>query len=574
MQPIGGDDRPVSVRYLLDLASAEVDKLSRELSRGTGPDPLTVADQWPAMRRASAHLIASVQGLSSRREGMDRAYGQTSRLERTLTTLSAASDAAVGSAQASQPFPAAVEDPDANGIARAARALGAAGDLLRSTNGSHLTRADLEAAATAASALITVAAQVTAHATLHDLRTLKTAHEATTVAAAAGEVIASSNQAPVRGSLDVVAAKSRPQPRSGDLARSLEVATWDWRTAALVAADRAVPSSRDLRATLTVSSHILGVATLALQAGSRAHQRQLAAADDPEADEVLTRIRGSDQRLARKLREGMIDFTSAASVWRGHATGAPATPELLTATSLMTNVVSMVARDGARWLSPDEVPERCDPVALVLAARGSIDAVHEVTEVHHDVVEELLRRGHIHIAVRRLPRVSTHPGWEDLPPRIQEAMAAERMDQVRAGAWIPIEWEKHSAALMEAYDPLVALTTTARTGYWANTAHWDQPSWPVALERISERGSRTQGRPDRVEGQRVEPSTHPPASEAPTSNSSDGARVRVGKLAQAYTPPLTTGATREAVRRGLEEDQNGRSALPNTPPAPKRTTSR
>jgi hypothetical protein len=529
------EHRPVTVRELLELASTELDDVSRTLSRGRGPDSSDVAQQWPAFRRAAGHFLHALDGRDMGSDGANGVPAHVTRLTRVLDAIEARSGDGT-----------APENPAPGPITRAASALGAAGDLLRSANLSGLERPDVRAALVAGSALLTAAAQVTAHVSIHDLTTLKIAQEATTVASASADVVLADPLQSTRGTIDAIATRTRPEPRPGDLPRLLEVTTWDWRTAALMAAESAAPSSRDLRAALSGSSQILGMATLVLRAHNQAQQQQLAQLDTPDSQRLRSSTQRSGMEVDRKLRLSMNQLNTASEAWNGYATGTPATPALLTATTNIATTVSLIARDGARWLRPEEIAGRVHPAALVVAARGAVDAVHEVTEAHHALVEDLLRRGYVYGAARQLPKVSSDPRWWSLNEEAQEAMALQRMEQVRAGAWVPVEWGYQSAALMSAYEPLPALTAKARADYWTTTPRTDRSAWHSLLDEVTARGPRTHLSPVRaLEGDDV-------AAASPTSAVAGAGERRVNP-ARAYAAPLPQGLTRAAVRRGLRD---------------------
>jgi len=452
----------------------------------------------------------------------------------------------------------APENPVLGPITRAASALGAAGDLMRSANLSGLERPDVRAAFVAGSALLTAAAQVTAHVSIHDLTTLKIAQEATTVASASADVVLADPRQTTRGTIDAIATRTRPQPRPGDLPRLLEVTTWDWRTAALLAAESAAPSSRDLRAALSGSSQILGMATLVLRAHSQAQQQQLARVDTPESQRLRLSIQRSGTEVDRRLRLTMNHFNTAAEAWNGYTTGTPASPALLTATTNMATTVSLIARDGAGWLRPEEIAERAHPAALVVAARAAIDAVHEVTEAHHALVEDVLRRGYVYGAARRLPKVSSDPRWWTFTEEAQDAMALQRMKEVRAGAWIPVEWGYQSAALTSAYEALPALTAKARTGYWTSTPRADRSAWHSLLDEVAARGPGTYPTPVRARGDDG-------VVAAPSTSAVSGAGECRVNPALAYTAPSPQGLTRADVGRGLRDvEQDHYTPKPGT----------
>lgn len=483
----GASGLPATLGELLNGVETELDALSIALSRGAGPDPLLVARQWPALRRAGTHLLGGLAELTVKNGGAPNVTNAAAHAARALRELDAAS-------RSTDPAPALGDHrrEGADGaLARAARALGAAGDLARSVHSTDYARVDVNAASLACSALVTVAGQVTTHATIHDLRTLRTAQEASAVAAITGEVLGMERQGDRRPSLDLFTVRTRPEPRPGDAIRALEVATWDWRTASLQAAERVAPSSRDLRVTLAGASQLMGVSTLALQAASQLHQRTLLTSQHPDADQLRSSVQRADLELARKMRTAMIDCTAAASVWNGHSTGTPGTPELLSATSALTTAVSLAVRDGGRWLTPGELGDRVDPLALALAARSTVDAVRDVLRAHHDVVERLLRHEQVYVAARTLSPVTAHPGYEDLPTKVQDELALERMQQVRNGAWVPATWGEYSGPLMDAYAPLQDLTSRVRTGYWSATSHLEDPTWRRLMEAVAERGTRT-----------------------------------------------------------------------------------
>jgi len=552
------EHRPVTVRELLELASTELDDVSRTLSRGRGPDFSDIAQQWPGFRRAAGRFLHTLDGRDMGSDGADGVPAHVTRLTRVLDAIEARSG-----------DDTAPENSAPGPITRAASALGAAGDLLRSANLSGFERPDVRAALVAGSALLTAAAQVTAHVSIHDLTTLKIAQEATTVASASADVVLADPGQSTRGTIDAIATRTRPQPRPGDLPRLLEVTTWDWRVAALMVAESAAPSSRDLRAALSGSSQILGMATLVLRAHSQAQQQQLAQQDTPESQRLRLSTQRSGMEVDRKLRLSMDQLNTAAEAWNGYATGTPATPALLTATTNMATTVSLIARDGAGWLRPEEIAGRAHPAALVVAARGAVDAVHEVTGAHHALVEDLLRRGYVYGAARRLAKVSSDPRWWSLNEEAQEAMALQRMEQVRAGAWVPVEWGYQSAALMSAYEPLPAMTGTARSGYWTSTPRTDRSAWHSLLDEVTARGPGTYPSPVRA------PDNDGVVAASSTSAASAAGERRVNP-ARAYTTPLPQGLTRADVRRGLRDSEQDHytptpgTSGPEVRPAPRR----
>jgi hypothetical protein len=324
---------PTTAGELLSLAGQRLQELTAEIGTEQAGNPSRLAAAWPAFQRAGDRLLAVITG-----EPADLGY-----------QLSLAGSPGV-QAMASSMTP----DPQ---LSRAADLLHAAADLLAGRDRTTLSAAVRGNDVALASEPLLTGAYLVAQATLRDPAQFDVAARAVQAVARWSEATPSRSalQRGLVGTLQDATTLSTgldlplgPSTLSsadseGDLNRLLNVAIHNWEQAALAATRLAAPSSLDLRGSARAAGSLLALAQVLLRSYP---------APRPGL-EVLTAANS-------RIQAAGINWNAAAD-WGVITTATPADPALLTVTSALDHAISLAARTGGRWASPDEVARRLNP---------------------------------------------------------------------------------------------------------------------------------------------------------------------------------------------------------------------
>lgn len=382
-----------TVRELLDLAVEQLDSLSRDLTSASGPAAADIADAWPGFAAASRQLLRVSVAFHNPRDKVQR------------EAAAAASSGQCGpSTGAGEPR-----------LARAADLVGAAADLIE-PQARMVAAADRRAACIDAARVYLLGAQVTVHATMPHLGRMETAAAAALAARDAARVIRGGSNLPIDGGLSYVATSRRPQPGAGDLLGLFDLAVFDWRRAALDAARRPDVSSEDLRGAALGAGRIVALT----QVLHRAHwQSHMTEAEGRQADLELTRVgRG---------------LAAVATGWTPFATGTTASPELVRASSMLQQAISLLACEGPHWLHPEQLACRAEPALTPHSTRAALHEVGSVVQLHSDATRVMVHHDRL---FRRLA---------------QSDQPAQPINTLRSARWVPASaWD--TAELIRAYE--------------------------------------------------------------------------------------------------------------------------
>ncbi len=338
------------------MAVEQLDSLSRQQVSPAAPSADSVAQAWPGFAAAARQLISVCVASHNRHDPVQRAA------------------AAVATGGPYGPSTGAGEAR----LARAADLIGAAADLVE-PQARTVAAAERRAACVDAARIYLLGAQITVHATMHDLRLLDTAAAAAVAARDAGKVLSGDPEQGSDGRLALITTVRRPQPSAGDLLGLFNLAVFDWRVAAQQAARRPDVSSEDLRGAAIGAGRI----TALTQVLHRAHWHgHLAETEARETDLALT-------RLGRGL-------TAVANGWTSFATGTAPSPDLIQSSSRLQQSVSLLACDGPVWIPGEELSRRVAPLPALRSAQAALADVGAVVQQHHDVMRSMVSLGRLY----------------------------------------------------------------------------------------------------------------------------------------------------------------------------------
>lgn len=387
---------PTTVRELLDMAVEQLDSLSRDQISAAPPSARSIAEAWPGFAAAAWQLMSVSVAFHNPHDRVQRA------------AASAATGGPCGpSAGAGEPR-----------LARAADLIGAAADLVE-PQARMVAAADRRAACVDAARAYLLGAQVTVHATMHDLRLLNTAAAAAIAARDAGKVASGDTELASDGRLAHVSTWRRPQPVAGDLLGLFDQAVFDWRAAALQAARRPDVSSEDLRGAALGAGRIVALT----QVLHRAHWAGHLTEDEARRmDSEFTRVGHA--------------VAAVATHWTPFSTGTKPSPDLIQASSGLQRAITLLACNGPHWAPHEELRQRAD---LLLALKGgqlAIDNLGDVIRQDAEVARSMAHHGRLfHRSMQR----------ED---------SSQAVNVLRKGRWVTAS-DRNTSGLSHAYLRLV-----------------------------------------------------------------------------------------------------------------------
>ncbi len=434
---------PTTAGELLSLASRSLQELTTEIGTGPVVDPRGLAAAWPAFQRAGERLLVVITAEPT------EAFDVLSPTRSTGVLDVAFSETA---------------DPR---LVHAADLLHAAADLLAGRDRSALTSAvRLNDAALASEPMLT-GAYLVAHATLRDPAHFDVAARAVQAVARWSATAGSrpGQRSELGGTLEDVTtlptgvrhsfgAGSLPSAESAlDVAQLLHVAIHDWEKAAVAAGQLAAPSSLDLRGSARAAGSLLALTQVLL--------RSYPTATGPDKEPLAA--------AASRIQAAGISWNAAAD-WGVVTTATPADPTLLTATSALDQAISLVARSGGHWASPDEVARRLDADHAFTVARSALAALQIVAEQHAPVITRLADTSTLYA------------------PAVKVTATMERVADRIARRWVPVTTAE-ARELLEAYRQLPDRTATARLAFTAVTSPESQRTSETVRFTMSQRAA-------------------------------------------------------------------------------------
>jgi hypothetical protein len=359
-----------TVRDLLDVAAAELGFTSALLASSNPPGSRAAAAGWSLLMPAAQHLALQTAG-------------PWSKVNAQL----------VGQLRASRPPAAPSSARPLPSVQRAAKAMGAAGDLLstRVRTGSVRERQGLLGEGLR---LLAASAEVTLHGLGADLTYSATIGSAAQIGDLAGTHAARIWTETFEGPLTSASVPAPALPRvhpGGPLAHAVHA----WSLLAIKLDDRPVLSSQDLRGTAVVAAHLLGCV------------QHLQIASPPDATAP------TDTQLRRWIRQ----WQDVEHAWRRRAIAGPTHQALARASwEVVAEVKKLVHVDAP------STHGGLSPWATSALSRGTVHAVEAVAASHERAVAAAASAGHVlvhadHLAwSMRRPLETPQAGWTRADP--------------------------------------------------------------------------------------------------------------------------------------------------------------